>query len=188
VGWLDWTTSPDNTNINYLRERRYARLTDYILTDRNVHKCPADLYESSAQRDRGMRRVRSIAMNGTIGDGNAQVGPWDPLYRQARTLADIRLPSPAETSVLLDEHPGSINDPFLFPPRQSGWVDVPGSLHSGAGTVSFADGHVELHAWKSPGLRTLPVQIFSWGPPAPSGDLDITFMSFSSQRSRDEVY
>jgi prepilin-type processing-associated H-X9-DG protein len=182
IGWLDWNLSNLNTNTNYLRDQRFARLADYILTKRNVHKCPADNFQSPQQRSRGMHRVRSVAMNGTIGGGNALTGPWDPIYRQARTLADLQFPTPAETTIIFDEHPDSINDPFAYSPMRTQWIDVPGNLHNGAGSFSFGDGHVELHQWHTPTLRNLPVRFSFMSPIVRIGDPDIAWMNFSSQR------
>jgi len=31
-----------------------------------------------------------------------------------------------------------------------GWTDVPSTRHGNAGTLSFADGHAELHHWVEP--------------------------------------
>jgi prepilin-type processing-associated H-X9-DG protein len=31
-------------------------------------------------------------------------------------------------------------------------VDVPGSYHGGAGGLSFADGHAEIHKWRDAGV------------------------------------
>src|SRR5687768_6455236 len=39
TGWLDWTASPDNTNMNQIRNVRFARLAPYLNTSRNIHKC-----------------------------------------------------------------------------------------------------------------------------------------------------
>jgi prepilin-type processing-associated H-X9-DG protein len=71
--------------------------------------------------------------------------------------------------VFIDEHPDSINDETLqlyMPaagiwPAPIAWNDVPASHHNGAGVLSFADGHVEIHKWldanmKVPVLRSSP--------------------------------
>jgi prepilin-type processing-associated H-X9-DG protein len=188
LGWLTWDLHSDNTNINLIRQTRYARISDYILTPRNVHKCPSDTFQSAQQRARGMHRVRSVAVNSTLGGGNAVNGPWDPLYRQARTLSDIYRPSPAETTAIFDEHPDSINDPLCYAPRRTQWIDLPANHHNGAGSFSFADGHVALHPWRNPALRNHRVRFNFDFPRAPTGDPDLTWMSFTSQRSRDETY
>ena len=182
-GWLDWSASyTPNTNMALIRDKRYAQLTDYILTEKNVHKCPADTFQSRQQQLRGWHRVRSVVMNATLGEGNAMNGPWSPIYAQVRTMAGLQFPSPADTSVFFDEHPDSINDPLAYPPQQTSWVDIPGNLHGGAGSFSFADGHVELHPWRTPGLRNLRVRYNFFAPLVRTGDPDISWMSYSSQR------
>ena len=183
-GWLDWGTSSANTNMLHLRDSRYARLAPFLEgIERNVHKCPADIYLSRAQALRGYReRVRSVVMNGTVGEGNAPTGPWDPaIYAQARNYADLNFPGPERTSVFLEEHPDSINDPFLFPPRSASWIDVPAGLHGNVNTVTFADGHIEFHQWRE-SLRNQRVFYSFRAPPARIGDADISWVSFHSNR------
>ena len=66
------------------------------------------------------------------------------------------------TIVFLDERCDSINDGEWcssmngWPNQPSAWylIDFPGSYHGGAGGVSFADGHTEIHKWRDP--RTTP--------------------------------
>ena len=59
-GWLDWTTSTDNTNVDFLTSDKFARLGNYVARSKNVFKCPADHYLSSSQRGRGWTdRARS---------------------------------------------------------------------------------------------------------------------------------
>jgi prepilin-type processing-associated H-X9-DG protein len=176
----------DNTNINYLRNSRYTRLSPYLSQSKNRHKCPSDTYLSAVQRARGWKeRVRSYSMNLTIGGGNALTGPFDAIYKQCRTVQDLVLPSPDETTVFLDEHPDSINDPGLFPPRSAGFIDGPGNLHNGSGTIAFADSHVETHSWKGR-LRRARVGGLSWV--SPPGDPDVSWLSYHSQRHGPETF
>jgi prepilin-type processing-associated H-X9-DG protein len=66
---------------------------------------------------------------------------------QFRKLTDFR--HPANTFVLMDEHPDSLNDGLFANGRDTdGWVDVPASYHNGAAGFSFADGHSEIHRWQ----------------------------------------
>src|SRR5262245_28022068 len=39
-GWLDWTTSTDNTNVLFLIDDRWAKLAPYLSKAKNVFKCP----------------------------------------------------------------------------------------------------------------------------------------------------
>jgi prepilin-type processing-associated H-X9-DG protein len=185
-GWLTWGTEPDNTNLLFIRNEKWARLSPYIRSEDNIHKCPSDIYLSNAQRAKTWKeRVRSYAMNGTVGHANlsGNPGPWSPVYAAVLKITDLIHPEPAKTSVFLEEHPTSINDPFFFPPLASSWIDVPGNYHSGGTSVSFADGHVEIHGWLG-ALRSLPVAPGSFiSPRAREGDPDIHWMSYHSQRT-----
>lgn len=150
VGWLDWTTAEDNTNTLYLTDSRYSKLATYFGNARNVFKCPADKFISGPQRTRGWKeRVRSIAGNIGIGEGNAETGPWgSDIYLHAKKASDLNIPGPSLTYVYLDEHPDSINDAGWFAPTStSAWVDQPATYHNGAAGFAFADGHSEIKKW-----------------------------------------
>jgi len=151
VGWLDWTPSSDNTNVLFLTDDKYAKLGPYVGKNKNIFKCPADVYLSPSQLARGWsERVRSLSGNIGVGDGNAETGPWEPsgIYKHIKKTTDFLYPGPAETWVYLDEHPCSINDAGFFNPYEAQWIDQPASYHNGAAGFSFADGHSEIHKWK----------------------------------------
>jgi prepilin-type N-terminal cleavage/methylation domain-containing protein/prepilin-type processing-associated H-X9-DG protein len=150
---ISWDLSRDNTNVAWVKNGVLANYTAKAL---GVYKCPADVYLSSPQRNAGWTaRLRSNSMNALIGwsgtdgyddrDGRAW---WNQSYRQFLKQADI--PTPAMVWVTLDEHPDSINDGFFIVDINAGqWGDIPASYHNGACGFSFADGHAEIHKWKS---------------------------------------
>jgi prepilin-type processing-associated H-X9-DG protein len=109
------------------------------------------------------------------------------MYAQARKATDLVFPGPERTSVFLEEHPDSINDPFLFPPRQNMWVDVVAGLHGNATSVAFADGHVQMHQWRQ-SLRNQRVFYNFRAPSARTGDADISWVSFHSNRRTERSY
>jgi prepilin-type processing-associated H-X9-DG protein len=84
--------------------------------------------------------------------------PWGP-----QKYSDIRCPS--LLFVFADEHPDSLDFvSFWVEDKQTGsrnWGagSCPSSLHGGGGTLSFADGHVELHKWIDE--RTKPAVTYS---------------------------
>lgn len=189
AGWLDWTASPQNTNIQYLVDEQYSKLARYFSKAKNVYKCPSDKYLSAVQRAQGWtERVRSISGNIGIGNGNAETGPWEPIYKHIRKVSEFVYPGPAETWVYLDEHPDSINDAGFFNPRQTQWIDVPATYHNGAAGIAFADGHSEIHKWraslaKSPlarGVSTVNYNVNSIN--GPVGDADIHWLSYRGGR------
>jgi prepilin-type N-terminal cleavage/methylation domain-containing protein/prepilin-type processing-associated H-X9-DG protein len=162
-GWLDWSISSENTNIDFLLNPRYAILAQYFGQAKNVYKCPADLFASSDQRAAGWSsRCRSVSGNVYVGKGNAWApvggGPSGPnnlaIYKGAAKSSDLTIPGPAQTWVYMDEHPDSINDAGAFAPDTATNIpDAPGTYHNGAAGFAFADGHSEIHKWKGPTMK-----------------------------------
>jgi prepilin-type processing-associated H-X9-DG protein len=188
-GWLDWTTSTDNTNLNFLLSTKYSQLASYLSGTPNAFKCPADTYLSSAQRARGWtERARSYSANVGLGGGNAEVGPFAILYRYIKKTPEFQYPGPAETWVFVDEHPDSINDSAFFSPERQSWIDLPAIYHNGGASFSFADGHAEIHKWTGSLMRVKTVNLV-WNPPIPTaGDPDIHWMSYHAQRRSTNSY
>jgi prepilin-type N-terminal cleavage/methylation domain-containing protein/prepilin-type processing-associated H-X9-DG protein len=151
----------DISNTNELWVKRGV-LGQYCGSALGVYKCPADVYLSPQQVRAGFKqRLRSNSMNALFGlpidpppsapeDVRAYQGiAWaDANYIQFLKQSQVK--SPAMTWVTLDEHPDSINDGFFTVPLNPGsWGDTPASYHNGACGFSFADGHAEIHKWKS---------------------------------------
>ena len=163
TGWMDWSTSTDNTNATYLLDPRYATLAAYFGRDKRIYKCPADVYVSPVQRALGWEgRVRSVSANVYVGKGNAWTtfggGPSGPnnlfIYRGAAKVPDLLIPGPARTWVYIDEHPDSMNDGGIFPPStRNNMPDAPATYHNGAAGVAMADGHSEIHRWTGPTMN-----------------------------------
>ena len=155
-GWVEgklcWggVTLPDNTNAAKLTR---ALLGSYTAQQIRIYRCPADHSRGVGQT---IERVRSVSMNAFVGDPGPARPPPDYIFsgwRQFIKLTDIR--NPTGIFVFLEEHPDSINDGWFVycttkkPPEVSEWSDLPASYHNRAGIFSFADGHAEVHKWKS---------------------------------------
>jgi prepilin-type processing-associated H-X9-DG protein len=154
LGWLDWSTSPDNTNTVYLTDPRYSALARYCGKDARVFKCPADQYVSAIQRARGWKeRVRSFSENLYVGESNVESGPTDITYEHVKKWTGLVNLKPAETWLSMDEHPDSINDGGLFPPTTTSLVDIPANYHDGGAGVAYADGRGEVHHWQASVLK-----------------------------------
>lgn len=192
VGWLDWGTSPDNTNLLFLIDEKYSKLAKYFGNTKNVFKCPSDIYLSSSQKNKGWKeRVRSVSGNIGIGDGNAEGGPWETIYKHIRKTSEFLFPGPSETWVYLDEHPDSINDAGFFNPHATSWIDQPANYHNAAAGFAFADGHSEIHKWVSSlaAPRAIKVKLNnSIDAPAKAGDPDIRWISYRGGRVSEKTY
>ena len=161
--WMDYSPSTaSNTNLEYLLNPKYAQLGPYTKSAR-IYKCPAD---KSAVIVNGARipRVRSMSMNHAVGDTPPFPGEnrwWigAPPYLTYDKESDITRPVPSKLWVLIDEHPDSINNGGLAVKcdardRAAMIIDYPASYHNGAGGLSFADGHAEIHKYLD--ARTKP--------------------------------
>jgi prepilin-type N-terminal cleavage/methylation domain-containing protein/prepilin-type processing-associated H-X9-DG protein len=143
----------ENINTQLLVNGTNASLGPYVANNPLIYLCPADNYTSSAQRAQGWgSRCRSIAMDGGIGAGQKDNTLWPGGVYFASKAANLINPSAANTWLFLDEHPNSIDDEILYidPNATNGsgsLTELPSSLHNNAGTVSFCDGHAEIHKW-----------------------------------------
>jgi prepilin-type N-terminal cleavage/methylation domain-containing protein/prepilin-type processing-associated H-X9-DG protein len=152
----------ENTNTLLLIDPHYAKLGPYT-KDPAIYKCPSDRSRVKVGKNQFLPRVRSVSMNAYAG-GLSQCGlfpiplPWGP-----QKLSDIL--SPSLLFVFTDEHPDSLDFVSFWVENQKesagvgGFGSCPSSLHSGSATLSFADGHVELHRWLD--ARTKPPVTYS---------------------------
>ena len=164
-GILDWTSSTANTNGLYVTDPRASSLARYGGAKASLFRCPSDNYLSAVQRAaRYQFRARSISMDGAVGGGNPTQGQQG--YKPAPSLVPPLLanffyavkrsqlvsPGPASSWVLIDENPDSLDDSIYYsdPYATNGlgqFTELPSSSHDGGATVSFGDGHVEIHRW-----------------------------------------
>ena len=159
---MDWSTASYVTNVNLLKN---AQLGAYVSGNVGVYKCPADNFLSPAQRTAGWSaRARSISMNAYFGPFNpawtSTANVFFTTYRQFLKSTDV--PNPVNFFVTLDEHPDSINDGYFLNDANVAtlqyWGDLPASYHNGACGFTFADGHAEIHKWRS-SVTKQPVRI-----------------------------
>ncbi|MGH7990072.1 MAG: hypothetical protein ACREDS_07805, partial [Limisphaerales bacterium] len=147
------------------------------LKSRAIFHCPADNFQNTL--DNNKVNVRSYSMNSAVGTifesssaeggtdprpvGSAVGGGWLPgAYDGTQTtwltygkLSSFNRPGPANTWVIMDESPYSINDGSLAvsavaKPGFTVLPDHPAGNHAGAAGMAFADGHSIVHKWKDP--------------------------------------
>jgi len=157
AGRLDFNGSnPDNTNTLFLTESPLYVYTKNI----GIYKCPAD---KAIVNFSGVNyaRTRSLSMNGWVGDWEDRAWGGQTSYRSIKKTSDFIRPAAAGNWVFIDEHEDSIDDGwFAVDMADRGgatiMANVPASYHNGAGGLSFADGHAEIHKWVDPRTK-LPV-------------------------------
>ena len=176
---LDWTTSMLNFDVNLIKN---GIMAPFLSKNLGVYRCPADNFLSDVQRTtKYSNRTRSMAMNaflGPYGYKNAGKNYYTgknnnfDTYRQWLKMDQIR--RPAQIFVTIDEHADAINDGLFSnypdPVTPGVLTDAPAPYHNGGSTLSFADGHSEIHKWKSPAFR-----------------LRVTYSTYSKPAITDEV-
>lgn len=159
-GKIDWTGGLYNTNEALITSDTYASLAPYVSKTPKLFACPAANYVSAVQRSLGWdHRVRSIAMNAAIGDGNKYGSPkpfgWTQWY-VVKKSTDFHYPGPSDSWVFTDEHPDSIDDTILYTASYptTSFTELPGNQHGGGCGLAFGDGHAEIHRWKGVVMTT----------------------------------
>jgi prepilin-type N-terminal cleavage/methylation domain-containing protein len=153
-----YTPNPDFTNYTILKA---SKLNPFLGGNYAVYRCPGD-----PRKYLGMPVLRSVSMQCYIGKDL-----WDSSYVGFTKLSSMNRPGPTKTFVILDESAVTINDGFFavnmagFDPNQPGslaFVDTPATFHGKSGSLSFADGHSEIHRWRDP--RTVKAALFEGSP------------------------
>jgi prepilin-type N-terminal cleavage/methylation domain-containing protein/prepilin-type processing-associated H-X9-DG protein len=155
-GKVDWTGGLYNTNEALIISDTYASLGSYVAQSAKIFACPAANFASAPQRAMGWNhRVRSIAMDAAVGDGNKYNSPspfgWSQWY-VVKKISDFHFPGPSDCWVFTDEHPDSIDDTILYTSSYpvTSFTELPGNQHGGRCGLTFADGHSEIHKWLGP--------------------------------------
>jgi prepilin-type processing-associated H-X9-DG protein len=134
----DWQASDDNTNLTYLTD---SKLGPYASPSVRIYKCPSDRVPAP-----NGERIRSVSMNGMVGDPGILTNRFNTNYVQFFRLSDIR--NPSRIFVFLDEHADTLGDGFFVNRLDDyKWSSLPASYHNGAANFAFADGRLETHRW-----------------------------------------
>jgi len=158
AGWLDFSSSYDNINTDYLinfeKTGKYGYLGPY-LKNPAAFRDPGDKSQVNIF-GRWHNRVRSVSMNEFLNPQH--FSPEAENLMNYRRLSDIH--DPVRRFVLIDEREDSINNPVFYVvmlERNIGDLigDFPSNYHNGAGGLNFADGHSETRKWLDP--RTTPL-------------------------------
>jgi prepilin-type N-terminal cleavage/methylation domain-containing protein len=144
--WVYMPPSPETASIALKKEYiKRGMLWPYVKKV-EVYRCPSDRRQNSPYH-RYAYRTYSIAggLNGVTDNS------WE--IRPCKKYTDVR--QPADKLVFLAEcDPRGYNmGSWVIQPRTRQWVDPFGIWHrDNASTLSFADGHVDMHRWLSRGL------------------------------------
>jgi prepilin-type N-terminal cleavage/methylation domain-containing protein len=153
-GNLNWVTgnldprqpnNTDNTNTLLMVDPQWSSMGPQVKSAK-LYRCTAS--QLLAQEGSGLYPVvRTISMSGWMGFNST---PWNPGYRLFRKTTNLAGLSPSDALVFIDERDDSIDDGyFAIDMVANQLANVPAGYHAGAGATTFADGHAEIHRWRS---------------------------------------
>jgi type II secretory pathway pseudopilin PulG len=171
-GWeqLGDANTTDNTNFNLFMSPVYAQLGTYTVNPK-VYQCVAS--RSFCSEGGALYPLaRDVSMSVWMGslnntpDGNDLSDGFQLFTKQAAIVGAPRGTgytfSPSGAMVFIDEKDDSIDDGEFLIEFANGtggeMANIPASYHVGAGLVSFADGHAEIHRWFSKTVLLPPQQ------------------------------
>ncbi len=147
VGEEDMINATGNTNTAIYK---VGLLVTYVANSAGVFKCPRDIIPS-----KNGQRLRSYSMNGQMGAvymAAAKFNDDSPALQYSKD-SDISHPAPANAFVFTEENCYTIQDAFLqIDSHDNTFPDAPAAYHDNGGDYSFADGHVQIHKWKTEAL------------------------------------
>ncbi|MDB6036628.1 MAG: xcpT 2 [Verrucomicrobiales bacterium] len=173
-GWCDgdFVSTPQGiTNQTVIKSPTYK----YINSDA-AFRCAADKSKLKFN-NRLLPRIISYSANGFLGFPSGWAA-GAPQYKSMTKISNITGPGPSGIYILLDEHENSINDAHFFPFNnlstfnRNPWLDAPSARHGNAGGFAFADGHSEIHKWKTGTLSRLLISPDA-STPRPSLDIPL---------------
>jgi prepilin-type N-terminal cleavage/methylation domain-containing protein/prepilin-type processing-associated H-X9-DG protein len=144
-GWLDPITpnTTDNTNTSLFLDPKWATLGPDIKSS-GAFRCAA----SRVTCVEGTVRYplcRNVSMSVAMGSPD---GAFDG--KSFHKSSDITGISPSMTFVFIDERDDSIDDgEFLVFLTMNEIPNFPAAYHAGSGALSFADGHAEMHRYRT---------------------------------------
>src|SRR5262245_26576560 len=98
-----------------------------------------------------------------------------------RLKKQSKVKMPSMVWMYVDEHPDSMNDAGFLSPRISQWIDLPASYHNGACGFAFADGHSEIHRWRT-SVNKVPIRTIVYGGTGvPPMDADLRWLRDRTQ-------
>lgn len=162
----------DAGDARFVTDPKWSLFAPYVANNAGVYQCPRDprivAYNGGNPQLNGtkIKPVRSVSMQQGVGTkgacagGDSKVdGPWlngsdshtaDSPYVTFGKQTDFNICSASDIWVFLDDDPWTINDAACAViAAVPDFVDYPSPFHDNACGFSFADGHAEIHKWKS---------------------------------------
>jgi prepilin-type N-terminal cleavage/methylation domain-containing protein/prepilin-type processing-associated H-X9-DG protein len=179
AGWMDWADADDTDNTNiYNLMLPNGNLWAYTKS-LGIYKCPSDPSTVTIQGTT-YPRVRSTSINGRLNGGDWVLAPIAD-FNNPNKISAIYNPGPASRFAFLDERADSIDDGFfgvdmIHSNGAAEFANIPANYHNGCSSISFADGHAEIHRWLDSRSEPPMVPFTTLGNVSTPNDLDLAWL------------
>jgi len=150
TGWEDATLADngDNTDTSLFLDSQWSSLGQFTKSAA-IYRCPAS--RVTVKEGGGLFSLaRTVSMNGWMGYTN-RPDPFGGAFKYFQKTTDFVKLKPTDAFVFVDERDDSVDDGFFGVSfTQDYMVELPSNFHGGNGPLTFADGHSEIHRWRSP--------------------------------------
>ena len=144
------TDNSDNTNTALFLDPKWSSLGDFV-REAKVYHCPASRVLVKEGNEL-LPLARTVSMNGWMGYTNQPDNPGFISFRKTTSFGKMPV---SDAFVFMDERDDSVDDGFFGLDMVDNYIrNFPANFHGGIGTVTFADGHAELHRWRSDELKS----------------------------------
>jgi prepilin-type processing-associated H-X9-DG protein len=146
--WVLGNAQYDTTTSNIVAGTLYPYVNSTA-----TYVCPAD--HATVNGSASVPHTRSYSEEGWLastfnyGPGWIVPDPEDEGYTYKFRESMITRPGPSELFVFIDDNEQTIDD-GIFVIGTEDWWDCPADRHGQGANLSFLDGHVEHHRWRSP--------------------------------------
>jgi prepilin-type N-terminal cleavage/methylation domain-containing protein/prepilin-type processing-associated H-X9-DG protein len=150
TGWEDASAADDtdNTNTDLFLNPSWSQLGPYSKSAAIYHCAASRVLVKEGSGTYPL--ARTVSMNGWMGYTNRPGATGGKYIFKTTDLVQL---SPSDAFVFIDERDDCVDDGFFAVDMiNATMINLPSNFHGGTGATTFADGHAELHRWRSPDL------------------------------------
>jgi len=171
--WVDGNVSiaPDFTNVALIEAGLLYNYTKNV----NSYVCPS---AAPISRTVGGFKVTAVAVRhysieGRMGGDVTTENQVLPQYRAYSKTGAVTAPGPSDAIVFVEESENTIDDGYFAVQDAWFWQNSPSIRHALSSAFSFADGHAEMHRWRT---LTTEQSASVYGNPRTSSNVDLVWL------------
>lgn len=165
------SSTPDFTNLTLIQ----AGLIFTYVKNTGSYVCPtaAPISKTVAGIKVTAVAVRHYSIEGRMGGDVGTENVVLPQYPAYAKTTDVKTPGPTDAIVFVEESANTIDDGYFAVQDAWFWQNSPSVRHALSSAFSFADGHAEMHRWRT---LTTEQSTSVYGNPKTSSNVDLVWL------------